>query len=92
MPSSILQSPAAWVLVQTSMEAGPLGATPVSWAVGPGQLFSRRSSSFPMPITRCLYVLDCGRGKCQIVDALAPPQSLVMTSTNIRALTPDPLS
>ena len=93
MSSSILWSVASWVFVRTSMEAGPLGATPVSWAVGPGQLFSRRSSSLPMPITRCLYVLDCvWQRECQIVDALAPPQSLVMTSTNIRALTPDPLS
>ena len=79
--SSILGSPVARVpIVRTSMEAESLGVpvTPASWAVGPGQPFSRRISSSPM-ITRCLYVLDCAGRKCQTIDAIAPgpPQSLL---------------
>ena len=66
MSSSILVSLAAWLVVRTSMETGPVRA------VGPAQPFSRRTFSSPM-ITRCFYVLGCGGGKCQTIDALSAP-------------------
>ena len=71
MSSSILVSLAAWLVVRTSIEAGPEWVGPGSRAVGPAQPFSRRTSS-PM-ITRCFYVLGCGGGKCQTIDAPGTP-------------------